>query len=115
MATQITAGRASILGAQVVNDIYGTAMVLVAGTVEADAGSAYVPAGCMGAMVFSPNVDIRIRCGNHASTALTVPQSGYLRADTEYALALNPAITFISMFSAAGGTPQISWVIGAGA
>ena len=111
--TQITAGRASILGAQVVKDVYGTAMVLSAGTPPA--GSAFVPTGCMGAIIYSLNVDMRIRCGNHASTALTNPMSGYLRANTEYSLPLNPAVNFISMVAPVPGTAQISWILGAGA
>ena len=64
---RLSSGRATILGALVVNDIYGTAMVLSANT----AGSAFKPDGAIGCLIYSPNVAVRMRCQNHASTAIS--------------------------------------------
>ena len=106
-----SAGRASILGAQVINDTYGTALALSANTV----GSVLVPDGCIGAMVYSPNVPYRMRVNAEASTALTWPVSGYFRASTEYGFALNPSRDNLSFIATVAGTPQVTWIQGAGA
>lgn len=104
-------GRANILAAQSVYDFQGTTLVIVAG----EAGTAYKPAGAIGAMVYSPNIDLRIRHDAPASTALTNPQSGHLRAVQENTFSLNPGVNYISLTAIAAATAVISWVMGAGA
>ena len=111
MAVKPSGGRASILGAQIVNDTYGTLVALTAAT----AGTMLVPDNNIGAIVFSPNINFRMRMNAPASTALTWPTSGYYRADTEYGFALNSGVDSIGFISLVPSTVQISWIIGAGA
>ena len=110
MAVKLSGGRAEIIGSQIAYDLKGTAMIFGSAGIP---GTAYLPSNCIGAIIYSPNIDVRARLGNAASTAVVT--SGYLRGNTEYALPLNPGLTYISMAATAAGTPQITWVVGAGA
>lgn len=109
--TRPSGGRASILGAQIVNDTYGTTVVLSAAT----AGSVMVSTGAIGIVLYNPNIAFRTRFNAAASTALTWPSSARWRADTEYAFPLNPGITNVSFISLVPSTVEVNWIIGAGA
>ncbi len=109
-AIRPSGGRATVLGAQSVMDWHGTTLVIVLG----EPGTANVPSGNIGAIIYSPNVALRIRHNASASTALTGPESGRLRADTEYAFNLNPGVTYISLTALSAATAEINWIKGAG-
>ncbi|MFW9991921.1 MAG: hypothetical protein ACFFD4_07655 [Candidatus Odinarchaeota archaeon] len=112
--TRITAGRASVLGARVLTDTYGTSAVLGKGT----AVDCYMPAGVIGIKFYVPNVPARTRINNTASTALTVPVSGYFHADTEYSYAINNdgGTSWLSILADdAASTAEVTWLLGAGA
>ncbi len=110
MAVRNSGGRASILGAQIVDDFQGTTMVLVAD----EPGTAYKGVNSIGAIVYSPNIPFRMVGDKSASTALTHPQPGYFRPDTEYAFAINSGLGYLSLFATVASTAEITWVLGAG-
>jgi len=114
MATKITAGRAQILASQTVSDIQGTMAVLAAGS---NPVACYTPVGAVGVLLYITNSSARMRYCQTASTALTAPQSGYLRANTEYSFTLNPSsgTAWISLLANVASTAQVSWILGAGA
>ena len=110
MAVKNSAGRASILGAQIVDDFQGTTLVIV----EGEPGTAYKAVNSIGAIVYSPNVALLMVADKSASTALTNPQSGRFRADTEYGFPINSGLGYLSFTATAAATAEITWVLGAG-
>ncbi|KKL61189.1 hypothetical protein LCGC14_2197820 [marine sediment metagenome] len=115
MVARYSGSRASLLGAQIVNGFAGTHLVIVAD----EAGTAY-PASyggsiSQGAIVYSANIDLRVTANKTASTALTHPQPGYLRADTEYAFPISTGVSYLSFTAKAEATAELTWVLGQGA
>ena len=110
MAVRSSGGRASILGAQMVDGFQGTTLVIVAD----ESGTAYKAVNSIGAIIYSPNISIRMVADKEAGTTIVHPQPGYFRADTEYAFAINPGLGYLALMATAAATAQITWVLGAG-